>query len=207
MDNRPEPLVFRRHARLRPGRNGINWMPWLWMGLVVAGFAIALALFGSAIDQTSFSEGTSLVSTQPAPPQPEQINVTDAQPNLESISHRTTSQRIYKCRGASGEMSFQSEPCAAGDITLRVAEVSPGVQAGASNPVYVSSVASEPEPVRSVPQAAQVRPYEGRDDLKQARCEAAKAQREETRRRVGLARTYDLIEQLDEMVRQACKAG
>jgi len=44
-------------------------------------------------------------------------------------------------------------------------------------------------------------------DLAQSRCDAAKAQREETRRRVGLARTYDLIEQLDAMVRQACKAG
>ena len=205
MDNRPEQLVFRKRARPRPGSNGFNWMSWLWMGLTLAGIAIALALFGSAIDQTSFSAGESRSTVRPAVPQPEQMSVVDTWPVADSISDPAISQRIYKCRGASGAVSFQSHACAARDTTVRVAEVSPGLRAGGSNPVDVSPVASAPDP--SVPQAVQVRSYEGRDDLAQARCDAAKAQREETRRRVGLGRTYDLIEQLDAMVRQACKAG
>ena len=49
--------------------------------------------------------------------------------------------------------------------------------------------------------------YNGMDDIdrRRAKCNAAKSARESTLRAVGLARTYDLLQKLDEQVREACK--
>ena len=42
-------------------------------------------------------------------------------------------------------------------------------------------------------------------DRRRAKCKAAKSARESTLRAVGLSRTYDLLQKLDEQVREACQ--
>jgi len=43
-------------------------------------------------------------------------------------------------------------------------------------------------------------------EVRRARCSDAKARREAVLRDVGLDRTFDLLQQLDEMVSEACRA-
>ena len=77
----------------------------------------------------------------------------------------------------------------------------------------------EREPVRSVArvdfaqaransanaQYARISQSNSSQDRRDFACAQARRQREDTLERVGLARTYDLLQRLDEMVDQACK--
>jgi hypothetical protein len=45
------------------------------------------------------------------------------------------------------------------------------------------------------------------DEIRQARCQAAKDHREATLKQVGLNRSFDLLRQLDEQVYAACKSN
>ena len=48
-------------------------------------------------------------------------------------------------------------------------------------------------------------PTPGERDQRRANCQQARANREATLTRVGLARTHDLLRQLDDAVYEACK--
>ncbi|GAB2519447.1 hypothetical protein [Lysobacter humi (ex Lee et al. 2017)] len=112
-------------------------------------------------------------------------------------------QSVQKCQDRSGQVRYQSAPCAQGERTLERWEAVP-----------------DPEPVRRASSEAQRAPRSRRAAARPPRirlaaatrseqsvdsCAAAKAYRDAVERRVGLARTYELLSALSRQVYDACK--
>ncbi len=109
-------------------------------------------------------------------------------------------QVVYKCAAKGKPVSFQSEPCASGTRSVKTVSAppdrytppayqpAPQQQTRYENVVYNN--------VQTVPDARAQR---------RANCEAAKRYRENKLDRVGLKRTYDLLQQLDAHVARECK--
>lgn len=106
---------------------------------------------------------------------------------------------VYRCVDRANAVSFQSQPCGPGQRTTRAIPAPP-----------------EPEPVRprqqSRPNAAAQGNYSaswspGMDERasRRAQCASARQGREDTLRRVGLKRNYDLLQRLDAAVNAACR--
>lgn len=114
---------------------------------------------------------------------------------------------IYKCVGAKGAVAYQNAPCPAG-------AVSHGVKAYAEIP-YDHGLAEKIRRDRAaldqrkqqMQNATATVGYYGPQPTnpKVKRCRDAKAHREDVLDRVGLSRTYDLLQRLDREVYDACK--
>jgi hypothetical protein len=106
---------------------------------------------------------------------------------------------VYRCVGKRGAVSFQSQPCGAGESTTRVLDATPEYE-------RPRQVASNPSG-RSTTQRYGYVSTTTNDERAQRRanCESAKRNRDATLERVGLARTYELLQRLDAMVYEACK--
>lgn len=121
-------------------------------------------------------------------------------------------QMLYKCVGGDGVPSYQSQPCAEGrriegvydatpDTPERVEAARRAQRRAAEQAERLSRMAGIDRRQRTVYRRAAA----SQADRDQAACEDAKAYREATLRAVGLARTYTLLQKLDEHVRAACK--
>lgn len=116
---------------------------------------------------------------------------------------------VYKCVGTGGAIAYQSFQCAADEATRGAYAARPDTwgdveaarakQLDAVRQARVMSQLAENGQTRSTFTSS------ANYDQARAQCEAAKVHRENTLRMVGLARTYDLLQRLDEMVREACK--
>lgn len=120
-------------------------------------------------------------------------------------------QTVQKCTGRDGHVTFTSSACPDGqrkaasyDATPevmteeRAAELERRRRQDDANSRYLQSLA--PRGGRSTPGY-----WPSRNDSRRSGCDAAKARREETLRRVGLKRTHDLLRKLDDQVYEACK--
>ena len=121
-------------------------------------------------------------------------------------------QVVYKCVGPKGQVAYRSTPCSANERVQNIYDATPeryspqreaerkrlrrsideGARrwsnlAGTDGGTYRQTWSPGPDP-----------------NSRHARCEAAKANREATLERVGLARTFDLLRRLDEIVWEAC---
>lgn len=111
-----------------------------------------------------------------------------------------SAQSVYKCVAKGKTTSFQSAPCAAGTTTARTMLAIPEPVATQPQPGYVYAQQQPVSPADSVrpagvdPSRAQRRAY----------CESARRNRQATLDAVGMNRTYELLQQLDRAVSEAC---
>jgi hypothetical protein len=108
-------------------------------------------------------------------------------------------QTVQKCLGQDGRARYQSAPCEPGErvIAQWAAEPEP-------EPVR-AAVSQRPAPARTYRAPRAQRAASGRMDSPVDRCRAAKEHRDAVEKRVGLARTYELLSALNSQVYDACK--
>ena len=131
---------------------------------------------------------------------------------LLAASIPASAQIVYKCIDWKGHSTYQSQPCpsqsrnekawvAVPDPVLTDAQIrqrASVTQAQSARDAYDrQNYGSAPAPV-----AARIPTQYAKDD---ARCENAKAHRKAILDSVGLRRTYDLLQRLDDEVNRACK--
>ena len=108
---------------------------------------------------------------------------------------------VYRCVPRSGAVIFQSQPCAADQQTTRV--IHAPAEAARAQPYAASAAIANTVVQNTVINNNQL----VADELERRRrqCDAAKRNRDRTLERVGLSRTYDLLQRLDAQVYEACK--
>ncbi|ATD67712.1 hypothetical protein CNR27_09945 [Luteimonas chenhongjianii] len=117
----------------------------------------------------------------------------------------TDAQSVFKCADARGGHSYQSEPCSQGAPLRTWTADGPPVLAevpAASSPVSHA-------PVRRTPGAGERRGVSprvsrSRGDDQQARCTAARANREAVLHKLGTRRRYDDLRRLNDRVSAVC---
>ncbi|WP_159015613.1 hypothetical protein [Cognatiluteimonas profundi] len=126
------------------------------------------------------------------------IPVRDSAPSTD-VGGPSQVSMVYRCVGKHGAVSLQSQPCAAGERVTRAIFAPPDAE-------------SLPRPTFAAPNGPSVAEYtdaapavDDARDRRRRECADAGSSREATLARVGLARTYDLLHQLDAMVQEACK--
>lgn len=203
----PAQLEFRCRPEQRLRRMQSFSSQSVWLVIAIIGALVFVLFVRAMLERSAWTAGRSTevavastdhvpsdaeLSAQPWPGlQPERVR--SQAPVLNPAPARTAA--VYRCVNARGNVSFQSEPCAETEQTTRIFDAIP-----------------EPErrPQRQELQAAAQYSYVTPSnpdvrDQQRARCAAAKRHREQTLEAVGLARTYDLLRQLDESVYEACK--
>lgn len=106
---------------------------------------------------------------------------------------------VHKCRHADGRVVYQGVECTAGARTLASWEAP-------RDPVVARPRGSAAARTRTPPaQATRYRRATPRIAAAADPCGAARARRDATERRVGLARTYELLSALQRDVYEACK--
>jgi len=195
-NSEPDPFAgvsFRerldRRPRRSPSRSGAVWL----VVTVVAALLFVLTI-RTLLQRTAWTAGAS----SPAVAEPSTAARKDAMP---SAYVRNTTPMVYRCVDRAGGVSLQSQPCAAGQRMTRAVyappEVEPVRPRVAARSRHSSSTAAYgfTAPSATEQQRAQ----------REARCAMARREREQTLERIGLKRTYDLLQRLDAMVAQACK--
>jgi hypothetical protein len=107
---------------------------------------------------------------------------------------------LYKCDGGGGRVVYRSAGCGAGETALAAWRVARFTEPPAVQPFPRPDAAARP---RSVLRAGGARA--GRRAEPVDACQAARARRDEVERRVGLARTYELLAGLSRDVFDACR--
>lgn len=127
------------------------------------------------------------------------------------LASQVHAQAVYKCVDEKGRTAYMSQPC---DGSSRVVKTYDAVPDSEDDERRAAA-----ELRRRHDQAAQLSEIAGTNtramgggwspgavpDARRAKCDAAKAHRESMLRAVGLGRTYELLQDLDEQVREACK--
>lgn len=200
--DRPEKLSFRERPdrRLpRPVRRS-STVPWLVLA-VIAAIAFVFVV-RSLLARTAWTAGASPVpetaqSTRHASQGHDAARVQDSAGSSEFAQRHTPS--VYRCVDRAGGVSLQSQPCGPDQRTTRVVAAPP--LAEPIRPRRSSSPATSSQSGYSTFHVPEVDPLAPR----RAACAVARQQREETLERLGLKRTYDLLQRLDAMVNKACK--
>jgi len=116
-------------------------------------------------------------------------------------------QSVQKCVGANGHVTLTSDACTDGQVLAKMYEAVPevvsaddgrGLQKSETGPSR--NVTPARSGSRGVPRANGSRRKPAAD-----RCQVARDRREQTLRRVGLKRTFDLLRKLDDEVWAACR--
>lgn len=199
----PANLVFRKRRAIQPRHAPSSQAPWLVVTLV--GALVFILLIRSLLDRTGATTGSTPAAAQQQlrdAASETEASADDAYEGGQSsggYETMTPASMVYRCVGRKGDVSLQSEPCALDQKTTRAVHAPP-----------------EPEPVRRAPaqqppqQAGTNHTYQNAQaetdrDRRVRQCEIAKQERETTLAQVELARTYDLLQRLDNMVYEACK--
>jgi hypothetical protein len=205
----PADIVFRERSEVRPRRKVTSSSQAGWLVLVLVGSLVFVLLMRELLDSTEATAGAAR-STAAAQQQsnaglqaltePEAATQRSREVVRSTAEVQTTAQSsmVYRCVSRNGEVSFQSEPCAPDQKTTRAIHAPPELVR--RTPTY-SQPAGPQTRMNSYtyPSVAQTE-----RDRRARQCERAKQEREATLARIGLARTYDLLQRLDAMVNEAC---
>lgn len=115
-------------------------------------------------------------------------------------------QSVFKCADGRGGHSYQSQPCAQGEALRTWTAESPRVVSAAS---AAATRPMKPAPVQRATttgarRAASRRVSSTRGNDQQARCSAARANREAALRKLGAQRRYDDLRRLNDRVSAVC---
>ena len=116
---------------------------------------------------------------------------------------QASAQEIHTCIDAKGIKSYQNTPCDPGQRTasIRSYEARPDDPAVAARSVAIQQEMDR----RNRPGKANAVRTANRRPSGPTPCQAAKAKREATLKRVGLKRNFDLLSRLDSEVWEVCK--
>ncbi|MGY1457579.1 hypothetical protein ACW5F0_02870 [Luteimonas sp. A534] len=118
-------------------------------------------------------------------------------------------QTVQKCIDADGHVTFTSGACADGHLLANTYDAvpEPAANAAAARPVpqQRQTGASSRSATTARTGSRTTRPARTTTRGKSDRCQAARDRREQTLRRVGLKRTFDLLRKLDDEVWAACR--
>jgi hypothetical protein len=195
----PEPihdsssLEFRQRLDRHPRRvapRGHN-APWIVFAVIAAiGFVV---LIRTLLDRTA---GTAA----PAVELPSRASASVPAGVQEYPPVVASTPMVYRCESRSGAISLQSQPCAPGERTTRAVPAPPDIEP-------VRRPYTEVRPPAGPVNYGQINTVHAGNNERAQRereCAQARRSREDTLERVGLKRTYDLLQRLDEMVRRAC---
>lgn len=118
-----------------------------------------------------------------------------------AVAAPSQAQVVYKCTGKSGATEYSSWPCKAEQRTVKAIAAPPDPVQRYAPPVHTPAPAltyGQTNHFYTPTQAASLR------SIRQARCKAAKDERERTLASVGLKRNFDLLRRLDDVVNQNC---
>lgn len=134
-----------------------------------------------------------------------------------AIGFAAAAQTVRKCLGSDGQLTFTSGACPQGQREAAAYDATPEVldqeradalarrhQQEEADSRYLDSLARGSSR-RGASRSEQARDAGGGPHGKRDRCDAARADREATLRRVGLKRSYGLLRRLDDRVYDACK--
>ena len=213
----PDELQFSVRTDVRRIRSA-STAPWAWLvfaAIALTGFALVV---GAMLERSGDTAGHSELS-----PRTLKTGAQAAQEELQPDTDLAVSDTfvtdargvdapvIYKCAGPDGVIAYQSDPCeGAQSIRKTIVAVpdDPGVVArGRAQQARMADAARTLSRMAGTDQISYGSSSGGMEDgdRRRATCSAAKSARESTLRAVGLSRTYDLLQKLDEQVREACK--
>lgn len=191
-----ENLSFRERPDRRFGRppRRSPAVPWLVVAIIAA--ILFVLVVRALLERTAWTAGAS--------PVPEKTHPTPmASPRQDFADVSEYGQRqvpsVYRCVDRAGAVSLQSQPCGPGQRTTRVVSAPPDVEPmrsrqanrpSASNQTGYNTIQYQQEDSRAGRMTA---------------CASARHNRDATVARIGLKRTYDLLQRLDAMVNEACK--
>ncbi len=117
---------------------------------------------------------------------------------------QAAAQEIHTCINAKGIKSYQNVPCEPGQRTasVRSYEAKPDDPAVTARSVAIQQEMDRRNRPSGKPTVVRTAP---RRPVGPTPCQAAKAKREATLKRVGLKRTFDLMSRLDSEVWDVCK--
>jgi hypothetical protein len=206
----PANVEFRRRPEQRPRRMQPFSSQSIWLAIAIVAAIVFVLFVRAMLERSAWTAGHS-----PDVVSQERPVASDAQPNAQGWSQLPRPEvaqlrgvlssqgvrgraLVYRCVGKRGAVSFQSQPCGAGESTTRVLDATPEYE----RPRRATSNSSSASTTQSY---SYVSIHDDARDRRRANCENAKRQRDSTLRQVGLARTYDLLQRLDAMVYEACK--
>ena len=105
---------------------------------------------------------------------------------------------VYRCVDRAGGVAFQSQPCGPQQRMTRAVPAPPDVEPLRPGPV------KHPARSRVAPSFGGANASRQRRELGEIRCAMARRHREQTLERIGLRRTYALLQKLDATVAEAC---
>ena len=197
-------LIFRKRVATARGSNWQSSSQLMWIVLALVGAFAFVLLVRALLDRTSGTVGSSdesAVSDSFVAAHASAVSIPF--PERESQGSATVAtdpvHMVYRCVGKGGAVSLQSQACGADQRVTRAIYAPPEAER-VRRPMVVSSAPTQSISYGSGPSAADYQRSQ-----RQAACATAKASREDTLRRVGLKRTYDLLQRLDAMVNEACK--
>lgn len=199
----PAHLTFRSGARANTARQGSQGA---WIVVTLVGVVLFVLVLRALLERTSGTIGGSVTKAS--------VEASELAPSYDEGSYNSPEERtpdeegfypatgmVYRCEGKGGEVSFQSQPCGPAARTTKAIHAPPD----RVRPRRVASAAIAPSANASVAQYARVSQSDPVRNNSDAACAQAKRSREETLERVGLSRTYELLQRLDAMVNEACR--
>jgi len=177
----------------------------LWILLAIVGAFVVVLLVRIPSDHVSATSGSSEQSTLVREaPRRERVSASSSPtpergPASSAIGTSSDMPMVYRCIGKGGAVSLQSQPCPADQRVSRAIYAPPEVER-LRRPVVAPSVQEQAISYGIGPSAV-----DSERERRRTACANAKSNREETLARIGLSRTYDLLQRLDAMVYEACK--
>jgi len=214
----PAALQFSVRTDVRRARPASSGIPWAWIALAVialAGFGLVVnAMLERSSDTAGRSEAANAAPATVSEGAYDESQADTPEPVSDRVmtqSRSASGQLIYKCVGRDGTTAYLGYPCedaqAFRGAIVAVPDDPRVVARGQVQQARAAETARTLSRMAGTDRVAYASSHHGTDalDQRRARCNAAKSSRESTLRAVGLARTYDLLQQLDEQVREACK--
>lgn len=176
----------------------------VWIFLAIAGAFVVVLLVRVPSLGLAGSASSSQSTFVPETPRRAQASMSSSpfpghEPASSAIGTSSDVPMVYRCVAKGGAISLQSQPCSAGQRISRAIYAPPEVERP-RRPVVAPSVQEQAIRYGNGPSAV-----DSERERRRTACTNAKSYREQTLARVGLSRTYDLLQRLDAMVYEACK--
>ena len=180
---RPRPRELRRSSA------------WTWWVVAVISAVLFVLVVRALLERTAWTAGPSPLPVATDGRDPRPPGQGDAASSYVAAPPVPT---VYRCVHRAGGVAFQSQPCGAGQRMTRGVPAPPDVEP--VRPPRSRQVASDRVVINTYSVA-------GDDQRAQRRaiCALARRNRDAALERIGLNRTYDLLQRLDTNVREACK--
>lgn len=191
-----ENLTFRKRPDRQSKRQPRSSSTWPWLVLAVIAAVLFVFVIRALMGRTAWTAGASPIAEKT---QPEPVLVPSQDFADVSVFQQRQVPSVYRCVDHADAVSFQSQPCGPDQRTTKVVAAPPEAEPIRQRQTHrtVSSRQSSYSTYQS--------PRENALAQRRASCAAARQSREATLDRVGLKRTYDLLQRLDAMVSSACK--